>query len=40
MSWQQYAVAMLMFSLVSLLLTYIIERAQGCCRGIRNIWGA
>jgi potassium-transporting ATPase potassium-binding subunit len=29
MSWQQYAVAMLIFSFVSLLLTYIIERAQG-----------
>src|ERR1700761_2409288 len=29
MSWQQYAVAMLIFSIVSLLLTYIIERAQG-----------
>ena len=28
MSWQQYTVAMLIFSLVSLLLTYIIERAQ------------
>ena len=29
MSWQQYTVAMLIFSFVSLLLTYIIERAQG-----------
>jgi len=29
MSWQQYAVAMLIFSFVSLLLTYLIERAQG-----------
>jgi K+-transporting ATPase ATPase A chain len=29
MSWQQYSVAMLIFSFVSLLLTYIIERAQG-----------
>ena len=29
MSWQQYAVAMLIFSFVSLVLTYIIERAQG-----------
>jgi potassium-transporting ATPase potassium-binding subunit len=29
MSWQQYSVAMLVFSLVSLLLTYVIERAQG-----------
>src|SRR6201996_5371719 len=29
MSWQQYSIAMLVFSLVSLLLTYIIERAQG-----------
>jgi K+-transporting ATPase ATPase A chain len=29
MSWQQYAVAMLIFSFVSLLLTYVIERAQG-----------
>ena len=28
MSWQQYSVAMLIFSFVSLLLTYIIERAQ------------
>ena len=28
MSWQQYAVAMLIFSFVSLLLTYIFERAQ------------
>src|ERR1700760_205509 len=28
MSWQQYSIAMLIFSLVSLLLTYIIERAQ------------
>src|ERR1700727_2181671 len=28
MSWQQYTIAMLIFSLVSLLLTYIIERAQ------------
>src|SRR5262249_29047327 len=28
MSWQQYSVAMLLFSLVSLLLTYVIERAQ------------
>jgi potassium-transporting ATPase potassium-binding subunit len=29
MSWQQYAVAMLIFSFVSLLLTYVFERAQG-----------
>jgi K+-transporting ATPase ATPase A chain len=29
MSWQQYAVAMLIFSFASLLLTYIFERAQG-----------
>ena len=29
MSWQQYAVAMLIFSFVSLLLTYLFERAQG-----------
>src|SRR6201996_1481298 len=29
MSWQQYSIAMLIFSIVSLLLTYIIERAQG-----------
>src|SRR5580658_9901859 len=29
MSWQQYTIAMLIFSFVSLLLTYIIERAQG-----------
>ncbi len=29
MSWQQYSIAMLIFSFVSLLLTYIIERAQG-----------
>jgi potassium-transporting ATPase potassium-binding subunit len=29
MSWQQYSIAMLMFSFVSLLLTYVIERAQG-----------
>ena len=29
MSWQQYTVAMLIFSFVSLLLTYLIERAQG-----------
>jgi potassium-transporting ATPase potassium-binding subunit len=29
MSWQQYTVAMLIFSFVSLLLTYVIERAQG-----------
>jgi potassium-transporting ATPase potassium-binding subunit len=28
MSWQQYSVAMLMVSFVSLLLTYLIERAQ------------
>src|SRR6202012_2951696 len=28
MSWQQYSIAMLIFSVVSLLLTYIIERAQ------------
>src|SRR5271163_250956 len=28
MSWQQYSVAMLLFSFVSLLLTYIFERAQ------------
>ncbi len=28
MSWQQYTIAMLIFSLVSLLLTYLIERAQ------------
>jgi potassium-transporting ATPase potassium-binding subunit len=28
MTWQQYSVAMLVFSLVSLLLTYVIERAQ------------
>jgi K+-transporting ATPase ATPase A chain len=28
MSWQQYSVAMLVFSVVSLLLTYVIERAQ------------
>src|SRR3984957_463312 len=28
MSWQQYAVAMLIFSFVSLLLTYLFERAQ------------
>jgi potassium-transporting ATPase potassium-binding subunit len=28
MSWQQYSVAMLVFSFVSLLLTYVIERAQ------------
>jgi K+-transporting ATPase ATPase A chain len=28
MSWQQYSVAMLVFSLVSLLLTYLIERVQ------------
>ncbi len=28
MSWQQYTIAMLIFSLVSLLLTYILERAQ------------
>ena len=28
MSWQQYSVAMLIFSLVSLLLTYLFERAQ------------
>ena len=29
MSWQQYSVAMLIVSFVSLLLTYLIERAQG-----------
>jgi potassium-transporting ATPase potassium-binding subunit len=29
MSWQQYSVAVLIFSFVSLLLTYVIERAQG-----------
>jgi potassium-transporting ATPase potassium-binding subunit len=29
MSWQQYSVAVVMFSFVSLLLTYVIERAQG-----------
>jgi K+-transporting ATPase ATPase A chain len=29
MTWQQYSVAMLIFSFVSLLVTYIIERAQG-----------
>src|SRR5271165_2970909 len=29
MSWQQYAVAMLIVSFVSLLLTYLIERVQG-----------
>jgi potassium-transporting ATPase potassium-binding subunit len=29
MSWQQYSVAMLIVSFVSLLLTYVIERAQG-----------
>jgi potassium-transporting ATPase potassium-binding subunit len=29
MSWQQYTVAMLIFSFVSLLLTYLIERVQG-----------
>jgi K+-transporting ATPase ATPase A chain len=28
MSWQQYSIAMLVFSFVSLLLTYVIERAQ------------
>src|SRR6202789_3964963 len=28
MSWQQYSVAMLLFSLVSMLLTYLIERVQ------------
>src|SRR5271154_3881348 len=28
MSWQQYSIAMLIFSFVSLLLTYLIERAQ------------
>jgi potassium-transporting ATPase potassium-binding subunit len=28
MTWQQYSIAMLIFSLVSLLLTYVIERAQ------------
>src|ERR1700759_4740761 len=28
MNWQQYSVAFLMFSFVSLLLTYLIERAQ------------
>src|SRR5580700_1020239 len=28
MSWQQYSIALLVFSFVSLLLTYIIERAQ------------
>ncbi len=28
MTWQQYSVAMLIFSVVSLLLTYVIERAQ------------
>jgi len=28
MSWQQYSIAMLIFSFVSLLLTYVIERAQ------------
>jgi K+-transporting ATPase ATPase A chain len=28
MSWQQYTIAMLIFSLVSLLLTYVIERTQ------------
>ena len=29
MSWQQYSIAMLIFSLVSMLLTYVLERAQG-----------
>src|SRR6202041_4212383 len=29
MTWQQYSIALLIFSFVSLLLTYIIERAQG-----------
>ncbi len=29
MTWQQYSIAMLIFSFVSLLVTYIIERAQG-----------
>jgi K+-transporting ATPase ATPase A chain len=29
MTWQQYSVAMLIFSFVSLLMTYILERAQG-----------
>ena len=28
MGWQQYSIAMLLFSFVSLLLTYVIERAQ------------
>jgi K+-transporting ATPase ATPase A chain len=29
MNWREYTVAMLMFSFVSMLLTYVIERAQG-----------
>jgi potassium-transporting ATPase potassium-binding subunit len=36
MRWTEYAAAMLLFSVVSMLLLYLIERVQGICRSIRR----
>ena len=39
MDWKEYAISMLLFSVVSMLVLYLIERVQGSssCRGTRNI---
>ena len=36
MRWTEYAVAMLLFSAVSMLLLYLMQRVQGFCRSIRR----
>ena len=36
MRWTEYAVAMLLFSVVSMLLLYLMQRLQGICRSIRR----
>ena len=36
MRWTEYAIAMLLFSVVSMLVLYVIQRLQACCRSIRR----
>ena len=38
MRWTEYAFAMLLFSVVSMLLLYLIQRVQASCRSIRRSW--
>ena len=36
MRWTEYAVAVLLFSVVSMLVLYAMQRLQGCCRSTRR----